>query len=836
MLQDKLYSSAIVLIIGLFTLLSSYVYEYNYNYRLINPVYLSISAMIITMTSCVGLWYLIKIDSQLKVKNNSNGLTQFTNLQIAMTVILQIVILYDILNELFFPDETHFYVKMTKYVIIYPLVLNLFISSYIQLYFGVTIELVLIAIAWSVPDSDFLVYCYCHAFYIAMVFCKIISTFVMYQILKQTTERVKLYAEYMHDVRNYVYGLSESIVNMDTANLVRAGDDTGEIDDTGYNADTENSEGNLQRSEEHDYKLRTKLVDVSHEKYSMNASTNYSNDDKSLKSHSNYSDSNYNPSNNHALNSNQQPKVKNYFESKYYTKQTTKDLVYKKDSKDSTKYSKLAKIDKNDYVDYLINDFEFENDSIIYNEDDYYKENLDTHEIDVSNSFNQSEQDQLEQFREMKKKYYKQTTEYDIEYLMKNCNSTKDILNILRFVNYKICFLYHIDLTFDQIYKIKLVQTQPQAILDNIASMMKILFVNKNNIVKFNVVSKLSIVNIDVYMLKYFVCFLSLTLHKNNYYDYLFKVEFGKKMVNDYEYENLKFRIKTNNANLSPIYMDGCAIFVNIIINLGHDVSYKYKMLEDGHYVDIIYNGTKYLTKKDNDQTDFDKTEVIKDSKIEHLRQAEISSEYNSNKYITSNSNSYINSNSNQENIKKGSVILHETNLDELKCETINSTKYAFVNLDDEYNILSMNKQIMSKQNLSLNCFYHPNDLLGVIAQTGTRYMLDNSDCPQFVILLDHQLDCVTGLEVLHQVKELQRKFNLSILWVLLSSTEDQNTVSRYEEKGVRLHIAKPFSKGKLNEVLNYLGHDQGGLGNNACDNGDPTITVKTMDNVEQEF
>jgi len=53
------------------------------------------------------------------------------------------------------------------------------------------------------------------------------------------------------------------------------------------------------------------------------------------------------------------------------------------------------------------------------------------------------------------------------------------------------------------------------------------------------------------------------------------------------------------------------------------------------------------------------------------------------------------------------------------------------------------------------------------------------------VVLLDHVLDNTTGLEVLKAAKETLVKFDLDVTWVLLSSTEDRNTISNYEEEGV---------------------------------------------------
>ena len=46
------------------------------------------------------------------------------------------------------------------------------------------------------------------------------------------------------------------------------------------------------------------------------------------------------------------------------------------------------------------------------------------------------------------------------------------------------------------------------------------------------------------------------------------------------------------------------------------------------------------------------------------------------------------------------------------------------------------------------------------------------------LVLLDHVLDGQTGLEVLINAKKIQLKFDIKIIWVLLSSTEDENTIN----------------------------------------------------------
>jgi len=62
--------------------------------------------------------------------------------------------------------------------------------------------------------------------------------------------------------------------------------------------------------------------------------------------------------------------------------------------------------------------------------------------------------------------------------------------------------------------------------------------------------------------------------------------------------------------------------------------------------------------------------------------------------------------------------------------------------------------------------------------QSYTEYIGIRDESPTFIVLLDHVLDCSTGLELLINAKETQRKFSLNIVWVLLSSNEDKNIMN----------------------------------------------------------
>jgi len=80
--------------------------------------------------------------------------------------------------------------------------------------------------------------------------------------------------------------------------------------------------------------------------------------------------------------------------------------------------------------------------------------------------------------------------------------------------------------------------------------------------------------------------------------------------------------------------------------------------------------------------------------------------------------------------------------------------------------------------------------------------MRSSQECPTFVILLDHVLDCFTGMKLIINAKEYQRRFSLNIQWVLLSSTEDKEIMDQYNEEGVKKFIQKPFSISKLKGLL----------------------------------
>lgn len=73
---------------------------------------------------------------------------------------------------------------------------------------------------------------------------------------------------------------------------------------------------------------------------------------------------------------------------------------------------------------------------------------------------------------------------------------------------------------------------------------------------------------------------------------------------------------------------------------------------------------------------------------------------------------------------------------------------------------------------------------------------------PKIIILLDNVLDDTTGLELYNNLKFTQIKFNLDVDWILLSSTEDKNTISNQRKANINVHIEKPLTVKKVNKLL----------------------------------
>jgi len=81
---------------------------------------------------------------------------------------------------------------------------------------------------------------------------------------------------------------------------------------------------------------------------------------------------------------------------------------------------------------------------------------------------------------------------------------------------------------------------------------------------------------------------------------------------------------------------------------------------------------------------------------------------------------------------------------------------------------------------IDLNCCNNEDELICMMAQIHSdslRYYNSSNERKTIVILLDHVLDCTLGIDILTNLKGYESKFDLKIIWVLVSSTEDKDTV-----------------------------------------------------------
>ena len=105
------------------------------------------------------------------------------------------------------------------------------------------------------------------------------------------------------------------------------------------------------------------------------------------------------------------------------------------------------------------------------------------------------------------------------------------------------------------------------------------------------------------------------------------------------------------------------------------------------------------------------------------------------------------------------------------------------VNLDDEENILKMNKREFAKELLNLNCCRGSEEFLHLLAQVqrDCQEAGDEEQQPKVLGVMDHMVDREWGQEIMELAQELNSILKLDITFVLLSSTDDKQTLSKQE-------------------------------------------------------
>jgi len=111
------------------------------------------------------------------------------------------------------------------------------------------------------------------------------------------------------------------------------------------------------------------------------------------------------------------------------------------------------------------------------------------------------------------------------------------------------------------------------------------------------------------------------------------------------------------------------------------------------------------------------------------------------------------------------------------------------INIDDEHNILKMNKRILNKSDLDLTCVRSGKDLVNLLNQIyqdsliiDENKIVENShdlSKIKIIIFVDHMLDDEYGYEVISNCLNLYENWKLNITYVLLSSTEDEETIEK---------------------------------------------------------
>ena len=124
-----------------------------------------------------------------------------------------------------------------------------------------------------------------------------------------------------------------------------------------------------------------------------------------------------------------------------------------------------------------------------------------------------------------------------------------------------------------------------------------------------------------------------------------------------------------------------------------------------------------------------------------------------------------------------------------------------FLNIDDELNMKSMHSMIFSRLGLQVACCSTGAELAALFAAAHAFLRRDRARA-QVVVLLDHVLDGTSGLQVVADSRPHLRRLGLGVKWLLLSSTEDQDTVAQYLQAGIEYVIQKPLSVAKIKNVI----------------------------------
>eukprot|EP00801_Mesodinium_rubrum_P006885 Mrub_06893.p1 GENE.Mrub_06893~~Mrub_06893.p1 ORF type:complete len:300 (+),score=50.85 Mrub_06893:77-901(+) len=274
-------------------------------------------------------------------------------------------------------------------------------------------------------------------------------------------------------------------------------------------------------------------------------------------------------------------------------------------------------------------------------------------------------------------------------------------------------------------------------------------------------------------MLKYLICYIVSKIHnKNKKYIYL-TIKFDSKKENDNQ-TFVKYSIiieakYDDQSNPKKILFSDYYYFNKLINNLGFDLTYQYMYNEEinSHKLDINYSSEKI--NKNLEYQEFDQNVLIKDDKIS------------------------------LQNVPN--LLIYSEHSFEIKHNLI------ILNVDDEINIKSMHTLIFARLDIKLLCCSNGVELVQFLTAIHS-HLVKKQVGASVVVLLDHVLDGQSGLQVLKEARVHQRRFGLEVVWVLVSSSEDEYTLDMYKAEGVEHVIQKPLSVEKVRELIQNYGID----------------------------
>eukprot|EP00801_Mesodinium_rubrum_P005279 Mrub_05282.p2 GENE.Mrub_05282~~Mrub_05282.p2 ORF type:complete len:200 (-),score=69.18 Mrub_05282:552-1100(-) len=126
-----------------------------------------------------------------------------------------------------------------------------------------------------------------------------------------------------------------------------------------------------------------------------------------------------------------------------------------------------------------------------------------------------------------------------------------------------------------------------------------------------------------------------------------------------------------------------------------------------------------------------------------------------------------------------------------------------YVNVDDEANILKMNKRLMSKLDVELTCLRDRSELLGFLCACKRNPEYAQADL-RVVVLMDHMLDRDYGWAVIGAAREATREWGWDVLYFSVSSSDDKDTRALYTGL-VQDFITKPLNRSKAADLVRFV-------------------------------